>query len=453
VSPPQQRAERDAGSDAARRLAARASHVLRSNDVGHMTTAAPRLYPHMWSWDACFITIGLSSLNVPRAIVEMDTLLQAQWRNGMLPHIVFSDEAGGYFPGPDRWDCVVSPNAPDAPRTSGICQPPVHAIAVAHVLDAAARGSAEERQATAAFLDRTWPRLLAWHQWLATARDPDRVGRVTIHHGWESGMDHSPRWDGPYSRVQVGAMAPYTRLDRQVVTEGDQRPTDEEYDRYLWLVEEMHQVNYDDARIAATSSFAVEDVFFSALLALACEVMVDIGRAYGRPDEDIAEMAELAERFRAGVAASVDPLTGQARDRDRRTGEWLPSQTLAGFAPLLSDGEPEVEKRLLDLFFSAHWCGHPDFAAGLPPSTSPASAAFRAKSYWRGPQWPVLAWLFSWTFRRRGLAHEADRLRREGLRLLAGGDFGEYYQPFTGEPLGSSHQSWTAAVALEWLHQ
>jgi hypothetical protein len=29
--------------------------------------------------------------------------------------------------------------------------------------------------------------------------------------------------------------------------------------------------------------------------------------------------------------------------------------------------------------------------------------------------------------------------------------FAEYYQPVTGAPLGSLHQSWTAAVALDWL--
>lgn len=451
MSRPQRATGQDAGSGA-RRLASRASQVLRSNDVGHMTTAAPELYPHMWSWDACFIAIGLSSLNVRRAIVEMDTLLDAQWRNGMLPHIVFSEGAGGYFPGPDRWDTGVSPDAPQRPRTSGICQPPVHAIAVGHVLDAAAHGSPEEREAAAAFLDRSWPRLLAWHRWLATARDLDRVGRVTIHHGWESGMDNSPRWDRPYARVRVGDLPPYTRLDRQVVTDGDQRPSDEEYDRYLWLVEEMRRAGYDDARVAAGSSFAVEDVFFSAVLSLACRVMVEIGTRHDRPADEVAEMAELADRFRTGVAATVDPVTGLAQDRDRRTGEWLASQTLAGFAPLLAGCDAALERRQVELFFSRDWCGHPDLVACLPPSTSPTSPAFRPTSYWRGPQWPVLAWLFSWAFRRRGLTDEADRLRREGLRLLADGEFGEYYHPFTGEPLGSSHQSWTAAVALEWLH-
>ena len=29
--------------------------------------------------------------------------------------------------------------------------------------------------------------------------------------------------------------------------------------------------------------------------------------------------------------------------------------------------------------------------------------------------------------------------------------FAEYFEPFTGEPLGSPEQSWTAAVVLDWL--
>ena len=30
-------------------LAARAAYLLRGNDLGVMTSAAPQLYPHMWS--------------------------------------------------------------------------------------------------------------------------------------------------------------------------------------------------------------------------------------------------------------------------------------------------------------------------------------------------------------------------------------------------------------------
>ena len=56
-------------------LSARAAYLLRGNDLGVMTTAAPLLYPHMWSWDAAFVSIGLASLTVERAVVELDNKL------------------------------------------------------------------------------------------------------------------------------------------------------------------------------------------------------------------------------------------------------------------------------------------------------------------------------------------------------------------------------------------
>jgi glycogen debranching enzyme len=65
--------------------------------------------------------------------------------------------------------------------------------------------------------------------------------------------------------------------------------------------------------------------------------------------------------------------------------------------------------------------------------------------------WPVMVWLYSWTLAHRGLSEPAARLRTEGLRVTADGTFAEYYHPFTGDPLGSHNQSWTAAVVLDWL--
>jgi glucosylglycerate hydrolase len=47
----------------------------------------------------------------------------------------------------------------------------------------------------------------------------------------------------------------------------------------------------------------------------------------------------------------------------------------------------------------------------------------------------------------------AEALRREALHQLSERGFAEYFEPFTGEPLGSDDQSWTAAVALDWLAQ
>ena len=434
-------------------LAARAAYLLRGNDLGSMTSAAPRLYPHMWSWDAAFVAMGLAALSVERAVVELDTLFSAQWANGMIPHIVFADGVDGYFPGPDRWACrQLAAAAPAGRQTSGITQPPVHAIAVQRILDRARSRGRSTRAVAEEFLDRRWDDLVRWHRWLAEARDPNQHGRITLYHGWESGMDNSPRWDSAYANVIAGQVPSYTRADTGVITDPSQRPTDGEYDRYLWLVEEMKASGYDDDRLPTGMSFAVEDVFVSAIFSVACEVLATIGEDCNRPNADVRELYGWADRFRAGVVDTADQRNGAARDYDVRARAWISTETAAQFAPLLCGGlAHQQERALLKLFEGPRFCGHPDLRYALIPSTSPVSKDFRPREYWRGPVWPVLNWLFSWAFGRRGWPERALTLRREGLRQVSDGAFGEYYEPFTGEPLGSMQQSWTAAAVLDWL--
>ncbi|MGH8793035.1 MAG: glucosylglycerate hydrolase [Stackebrandtia sp.] len=428
-------------------LAERAAEVLRENDLGNMTAAAPRLYPHMWSWDCALIAVGIARMSVSRAIAEMRTLLRSQWRTGMIPHIVFSGN-DGYFPGPDRWDAGRAEAAPANVLTSGICQPPVHAIAVRRILDEGRRRGGAARREAEHFVATTFDAWFAWHQWLASARDPDCRGLVEIYHGWESGMDNSPRWDEPYSVVVPGAgLRGFVRRDVRHVTDAGQRPDDVEYARYLWLVEQLRSVRYDDAAARDVVDFRVCDVFASAALAVASDVLAGIADELRRDDE-ASRLRKIADRFRDGVLSTVCPRTGLARDYDRRADRWIPAETVAGFAPLLcGGGNNDVLARQREIFWGERWCGHPDLAFPLPASTSPAAADMRPRAYWRGPVWPFLSWLFGWAFDRDG----AERIRTASLAQLAGGDFGEYYEPFTGGPLGSLNQSWTAAVALDWL--
>ena len=383
-------------------LAARAAYLLRGNDLGVMTTAAPLLYPHMWSWDAAFVAIGLAPLSVERAVVELDTLLSAQWSNGMIPHIVFANGVDGYFPGPARWaTSALAVNAPRTRHTSGITQPPVHAIAVQRILDHARSRGRSTRAVAEAFLDRRWDDLVRWHRWLAEARDQNAHGRVTLYHGWESGMDNSPRWDVAYANVIPGAVPEYQREDNAIVTDASQRPSDVEYDRYLWLVEEMKSARYDDDLLPKVMSFAVEDVFVSAILSVACTVLAEIGEDYKRPHADVRDLYAWAERFRSGRRRNHRRKNRRGKGFRRSGGaSRIATETVAQFAPLLCGGLPhDKERALLRLLEGPRFCGHPDLKYALIPSTSPVSRDFRSREYWRGPVWPVMTWLFSWASR------------------------------------------------------
>ena len=69
-------------------------------------------------------------------------------------------------------------------------------------------------------------------------------------------MDNSPRFDGPYSRVLPGDLAPYERTDLKHA-DASERPSQQEYDRYLWLVQQMAEVRFDDDRILEVIDFRV----------------------------------------------------------------------------------------------------------------------------------------------------------------------------------------------------
>jgi hypothetical protein len=196
------------------------------------------------------------------------------------------------------------------------------------------------------------------------------------------------------------------------------------------------------------------DVLVSALLAAASDLLADMGEELGiggGASGGVEQSRAIARRFRTGVLRSVNPATGLARDLDLRTGTWLDVESAAGFAPLLCGGDDALTRRQRDLLLGPRWCGHSRLRWPVVPSVSPASPAFREQTYWRGPQWPVLNWLMAWALNRSGEQEAANQLRLAGLSQLVDCDFAEYYQPVTGETLGSRDQSWTAAIALDFL--
>lgn len=423
--------------------------VLRANDLGDWTKPAPRLYPHQWSWDSAFIAIGLAHVDPDRALRELESLFAAQWADGRVPHIVFNPAAHDYFPGPERWAAsTLAAAAPRGFQTSGLVQPPVHALAALRVLQSPGGDALLPR------LRALYPRLVAWHQYLATARDPDGTGLISIYHPWESGTDNSPRWDLPLSAVEVGEVPPYVRHDLKHVADPGERPTRAEYDRYLWLVECLKAVSYDDAETHRSHPFLVKDALMSAIFALSGMALKEVAKRLGAPSEEQERIVGWARRASEGVQRCWDPELRLALDFDVRAGQPVRVQTCAGLSPLLlPDAPSELARAAVEQLRGGDFAGAPGLAFPVVPSTVPGSPGFNARAYWRGPSWPVVNWLLWLGLRQHGEGAAAETLREANLALLArpGASFAEYFESYTAEPLGSLDQSWTAAVALDWL--
>ncbi|MFD5875351.1 hypothetical protein [Streptomyces sp. NPDC060322] len=421
-----------------------AARVLLTNWTGSSTVPSRGLYPHQWSWDSAFIAIGLRHLSVRRAQRELESLLGAQWADGRVPHIVFSPAVplDAYFPSPDFWRSSTAgapAGAPAGTETSGIVQPPVHALAAWLVHEAdpeASRGRG--------FLPRVYDRLVAWHDYLTGARDLGGGGLAAMVHPWEPGMDNSPCWDGPLRRVEPAAPGSYRRADLDH-GQASERPTDLDYGRYVRLASDYRDSGYAD--VPGTHAFAVEDPCVNALLIVSEHALARIAAETGA---DPAPHEARAERLTAALVERLwSPADGMFLCRDVVGDELIPERSVAGLVPLIVPGLPRhIADALLDT------ASGPGFRLGevpMAPSYDFAGHAFDPSRYWRGPAWFNTNWLLERGLRLYGRPRTADALRTAMLDAAGASAFAEYVDPVTAEARGTRAFGWTAALTLDLL--
>ncbi|WP_079662406.1 MGH1-like glycoside hydrolase domain-containing protein [Streptomyces sp. 3214.6] len=443
------------GSPHLRGLHTRAAAVLEGNWTGASTVPSRRLYPHQWSWDSAFIAIGLRHLSPRRAQTELETLLAAQWGDGRIPHIVFNPSVplDAYFPSPDFWRSSTAGRAAGAPRTvqtSGIVQPPVHALA-AWLVHRADPGLSRAR----GFLARVYPRLAAWHRYLLHRRDLGGGGLVSVVHPWEQGMDNAPSWDAPLARVTPAPARSFRRADLDHGAAQD-RPTDLDYGRYVRLATEYRDGGYTDGG----GEFAVEDPAFNALLIasehalarIAQELGATAGARHARAERLTTALVERLWDPREGMFFCRDVQGARADTQGGPGGALIRERGVSGLVPLLLPGLPrEVVTAVVGTLRGPH------FGLGtttrLVPSYDLLGEAFDPHRYWRGPAWFNTSWLLERGLRLHGHRADADALRRAVLDIAAGSDFAEYVDPYTGEACGATRFSWTAALTLDLLHR
>lgn len=404
-----------------------AKHLLQGNDLGGYTVPTKGLYPYQWNWDSVFVALGFAKFDNDRAWKEIETLLDAQWDCGFVPHIVFRKEDPSYFPGPNIWQ------GRGPIPSSGISNPPVAATMVKKLF---------ENDGNKVRLNAVFPKLLQWHRWFKEVRDYDNKGIVVSVHPWETGRDNSPEWDNPATRVDTRNVGEYERKDIKIV-DADMRPHKEEYDRYLALVQYGLSTDWDHKRIAIEGPYRVVDVGMTMIMIRANRDLLAIARALGEFDaaKEIASWLEVSE---VGVQWLWDPEIKNFCSRDTVTKEFSGLTTNASFLSFYA-GVGTMEQRRCQI---EHIEAISQNCEYLMPSIDPRHSSLDHLRYWRGPIWMVVNYMICVGLTDCGYDDWADRVRSDSCELIQKSGFYESFSPMTGEGTGGKDFSWTAAI---WL--
>ncbi len=435
-----------------KQLADAAQAVLEKNDRGQYTAPASNLYPHQWLWDSCFIAIGIKHYDIDRAKQEILSILEGQWTNGMVPHMIFNGEPK-YRRDRNAWRSWINPHAPDDIATSGITQPPVLTEAVQRI------GAAMELTERRAWYKLVWPSLLAYHEWLYYERDPHAEGLTLQVHPWETGLDNTPPWMHELHEhilpwwvrglqiTKLDGLARFIRRDTRFV------PVNQRFDNVeaMTLFNVQHRLrrkSYNTNKVLNHSLFTVEDLSFNCILIRANAILQEIAKSIRAEIPD-----ELSKRFKKSEKALEElwePYAQEYFSRDFITHKLLKHSSVAALMPLYSGA---ISKERADILVKKLENEHL-FGTSYPvPSVPTNSPDFDENRYWQGPSWVNMNWLIIDGLHRYGYHDHAQALRESTLEMVSQGGFYEYFHPTTGAPLGVPDFSWTAALTIDLLHK
>ncbi|MEM1120145.1 MAG: trehalase family glycosidase [Bacteroidota bacterium] len=430
-------------------LLAQAKRVLENNWKEGFTIPTSNLYPFQWNWDSGFVSMGFGHFNLEYAMNELASLFSGQWRNGMIPHIIFHSETEKtYFPNYDFWQANVNAGAPNKPKTSGITQPPVHGFILEELLK-----QHPKDEKLIAFAKVLYPRIVASHRFFYHYRDPKREGLTFIFHPWESGRDNSPLWDESMNRIVIDydKLPKYTRRDTSIA-DPSERPTSEQYDRYVYLLELGKKYRYDGEEIAEESPFLIQDSLINAILIKSNQSLINIGQ---RLKLDTAEVKEWQSQSKKAYKEKLwNKDLGCFTTYDLRAGKQILHKEIGGIFPLFAEiptkkQADSINAYLMDLHERDYY---------ICPSFDVDSPLFDSKRYWRGPIWPQMNWMIYHGLKAYGYDKTAKIVRQDLMELVQKLGFFEYFESqktivkTMNKGYGGDSFSWTASSIIDFIH-
>lgn len=289
-------------------------------------------YPFQYFWDTCFHVYTMTALGEHQMGKRcMQSLFAMQREDGFVGHMLFW---GPYTPTRLTDVFQSKPSVRDffRPHMSALLQPPLAAQAVLRVYT---------YDKDISFLKQMLPKLKLYYNWLASNRDFDGDGLLSIISYFEAGMDWKPSYD------EVIGFSP-GRADWRLFL------------KVVSIDLKNYLRSYDLKKIHQANDFLVKDAGFNTIYAQNLQAMAEICRLTGDPD------ADRYEKLGAKVMQSIiDIMYDQEEeaffDVYGRDNKKLRVLTPTIFFPAIIKGMPdEIGRRVIE----RHFFSKAEFAVG-----------------------------------------------------------------------------------------
>lgn len=368
-----------------------------------------------------------------------------------MPHMIFSQEHK-YARDRNIWRSWVATESPEDIATSGITQPPLLAEATYRV------GQALPESEKIAFYKKMLPIIIKYHTWLYTERDPHGEGLTLQIHPYETGLDNTPPWVNQlreHNRPVWIAAIENLRLDKLINSIRRDTRSVPSYQRMntiealmVWdVITRLRRKNYDIDKILHRSLFVIEDVGFNSIFIRNNQILLDIAKE--TKTKIPSGLTENINKSKEALEELWDEAYSVYFSRDFITNKLLKEPTISSLLPLYAGTIDKKRATMLVKIMmtnSAFWLKNP------VPSVPRNTRNFNENNYWQGPSWVNTNWLLIDGLNRMGFSTEALALKSHTLEMVRTNGIWEYYNPNSGEGLGSSDFSWTAALTLDLLN-
>ena len=407
--------------------------LLGNRKNGYTLPTNNKLYPAQWNWDSAFIALGYSHFNLDFSITEIETLLDGQWDDGMVPHILFHEKDTSYFPNHTTWKC--GKNIP----SSGITQPPVLAIILKKIIENNHLNDDQNSRILKILI-----KVKKYHEWFIKFRDPNKTGLVSILHPWESGYDNSPIWDEPMNNILVDKELNYQRRDLEV-SNSDERPLKIDYDRYVTIRDQFRDVNYDPNKLYELSIFNVVDVGFNSLFLKANKDLVKLLKKFKLNYDELDLFISKSE---SEIIKLYDYDRDEFVSKDLNTNKHISIPSITNYFALIADlKNDKLNKKIINNLKNHNLNEQYIFS-----TIKPDHQTFEEKRYWRGPIWINCNWIIYQGIKNKDKDYSIT-IKNETISLIDNKGFHEYYSCNDGSVMGANNFSWSAALYLDLVMQ